>query len=251
MGYHRLQGAITWALALTSIAMPFVAAVILPDLRIMPLGDSITKGNGSPDRNGYRGILRQKLLAIEEDTNFAVDMIGSLRDGEMRDNNHEGHSGKYLVDILSYIDLSLPAKPNVVLVHAGTNNMDKEVDLDKADSLIESIIDKLFQGSPNATVLVAPVIWANDPRMQANTDAFNKKLVFIIERKQENGQHILSVPIEITAADLDDRKHPNKDGYGKMAAAWYNAILDAHSREWIEPPAKVDANKLPGMGLGF
>ncbi|KAE8375668.1 SGNH hydrolase-type esterase domain-containing protein [Aspergillus bertholletiae] len=250
MGYFQLRRVVVWALALTSLVVPHVAAGGLPDLRIMPLGDSITKGNGSPDMNGYRGKLRQKLLADVKGTDSTVDMIGSLRNGKMKDNDHEGHSGKYLADIREYLELSLAAQPNIACVHAGTNNMDKEVDLDKADSLIASIIDRLFQGSPGVTVLVAPVIWANDPRMQANTDAYNRKLAAIIQNRQTQGQHILSVPIDITADDLSDKKHPNKDGYAKMAAAWHDAIRVAHGRGWIKPPVKVDADKLPGMGLG-
>ncbi|PLB37353.1 uncharacterized protein BDW47DRAFT_126549 [Aspergillus candidus] len=243
---------LSWALALIAMVVSLAAAEKeLPDLRIMPLGDSITKGNGSPDRNGYRGKLRQKLLAEQKGTDSTVDMIGSLTEGDMRDANHEGHSGKFLADIREYIELSLPAKPNIVLIHAGTNNMDKGVDLDKADTLIESIIDRAFDGSPGVTVLVAPVIWANNPRMQENTDAFNKKLGAMIKRKQGDGQHILSVPMDITAGDLSDEKHPNAQGYQNMAVGWYEAILDAHGRGWIQPPAKVDENDLPGMGLGY
>lgn len=161
--------------ALLSI-VSMAAGQSLPGLRIMPLGDSITKGNGAKDGTGYRNKLRSQLLSYGTDSDVSVDMIGSLADGKMTDNNHEGHSGKYVQDIKGYLDLSIDAKPNVVLVHAGTNNMDKNVDLDIADTLIENIIDKLFEGSPDAVILVAPVIWANNPPMQANTDKFNLKL---------------------------------------------------------------------------
>ncbi|OGM42647.1 hypothetical protein ABOM_008414 [Aspergillus bombycis] len=246
-----LQYGLIWALALTSMVLPLAAADAVPKLRIMPLGDSITKGNGSPDMNGYRSKLRELLTSNKNDSRFSVDMIGSLQDGDMRDNDHEGHSGKYLADIQQYLKLSIEAKPNLVLVHAGTNNMDKEVDLDKADRLIESIIDRLLDGSQGVTILIAPVIWANDPRMQRNTDAYNKKLRAIIQRRQETGQHILEVPISITVSDLSDKKHPNSAGYSKMAAAWYDGILEAQTREWIKAPAAVDADDHPGMGLGY
>ncbi|KAE8363570.1 hypothetical protein BDV27DRAFT_158663 [Aspergillus caelatus] len=245
-----LQYALTWVLALTIMVLPLAAADGVPKLRIMPLGDSITKGNGSPDMNGYRSKLRERLVSSQKDSNFSVDMVGSLRDGGMQDNDHEGHSGKYLADIRQYLELSIDAKPNIVLVHAGTNNMDKEVDLDKADQLIESIIDRLFEGSRGVTVLIAPVIWANDPRMQKNTDAYNTKLRAIIKRRQQEGQHLLEVPISITASDLSDKKHPNSVGYGKMAAAWYDGILEAQTRGWIQTPAAVNAHDHPGMGLG-
>uniref|UniRef100_A0A8H7K2I0 SGNH hydrolase-type esterase domain-containing protein n=1 Tax=Bionectria ochroleuca TaxID=29856 RepID=A0A8H7K2I0_BIOOC len=89
----------------------------------------------------------------------------------MKDNNHEGHSGEYLGDIKNYWQKPMQARPNVVLIHAGTNNMDKEVDLDTAPQLITGIIDGIFDAASDVTILVAPVIWANDARMQRNTDA--------------------------------------------------------------------------------
>ena len=75
----------------------------MPNLRIQPLGDSITKGSLSSDENGYRSGLRQKLELVTK-----VDMIGSLADGSMTDNSHEGHSGEFLAGIKEFaLDLSL------------------------------------------------------------------------------------------------------------------------------------------------
>ncbi|KAM7211861.1 hypothetical protein V8F06_012773 [Rhypophila decipiens] len=198
--------------------------------------------------NGYRGPLRSKLLSYSDSQ---VDMIGSLRDGKMVDNDHEGHSGEYLHQILSHVSKSIPAKPNVVLIHAGTNNMDKGRDIDKAPELMESIIEQVFTGSPNAVVLLAPVIWADKPDMQARTDVFNEQLGGIIERRQKAGDKILKVPIDITKPDLGDLKHPNDRGYQKMADAWFKAIQEANGKGWIKAPEEVDPNKLPGMGLGY
>ena len=64
-----------------------------PSLRIMPLGDSITRGDKSQDTAGYRGPLWTKLLAA----GYNVDYVGSATDyaGTVSgmDVNHEGHSG--------------------------------------------------------------------------------------------------------------------------------------------------------------
>ncbi|OJJ00832.1 hypothetical protein ASPVEDRAFT_591077 [Aspergillus versicolor CBS 583.65] len=218
----------------------------LPPLRIMPLGDSITRGTSSPDITGYRHKLRSTLQ--NQQAGLEVDMIGSLQEGEMADNDHEGHSGKYLSDIRQYLELSIQAQPNIVCLHAGTNNMDLEVDLDSAGGVMEDIIDRLLEASQGVTVLVAPVIWANDTRIQANTDAFNEKLANIMEGME--GRQVLSVPVNITLEDLWDRKHPNERGYGKMADAWFKAVLDAQKRGWIREPESVDKDELPGMGLG-
>lgn len=241
-----LQGAIMMMMVLIALISPLASA--LPSLRILPLGDSITKGNGSKDQKGYRNRLREKLIG----RGTSVDMVGSLKHPPtgMADNDHEGHSGKVLAQINTYWKLSIAARPNVVLVHAGTNNMDLEVDLEGSPHMLASIIDGLFQNAPDTTVLVAPVIWANNPRMQKNTDRFNPQVTSIIEERQKAGKHILEVPIDINAGDLSDEKHPNDSGYEKMADAWLKAILEADKRGWLKAPTKIDAAGLPGVGLG-
>lgn len=61
------------------------------------------------------------------------------------------------------------------------------------------------------------------------------------------GKQIISVPIYIKKADLSDKKNPDDGGYSKMAAAWYDAVLDANKRGWIKSPTQVDPNNFPGM----
>ena len=220
----------------------------LPDLRIQPLGDSITQGSGSSHGNGYRGYLQARLLLS---SNITVDMIGSLRSGRMIDNDHEGHSGKCLAEIAEYWKLSIASRPNLILLHAGTNNMDLEVDLDRSPDLIASIIDDIHEEVPDATILVAPVIFANERRMNQNSAAFNKDLHEIIVERQRDDRHVLEVPINITRAELADKKHPNDQGYLKMAAAWYLAIHEANDRGWLEEPEQVDPTRpenAPGLG---
>jgi hypothetical protein len=62
----------------------------LSPVRIMPLGDSITKGSGSTSFNGYRRPLFKKLEAASH----SIDFVGSQLDGSIDfDRNHEGRSG--------------------------------------------------------------------------------------------------------------------------------------------------------------
>jgi hypothetical protein len=51
------------------------------DLRIMPLGASITQGWTSSDENGYRKHIRDKLRF----EGWKVNMVGALQDGSMKD----------------------------------------------------------------------------------------------------------------------------------------------------------------------
>ncbi|KAH7163459.1 SGNH hydrolase-type esterase domain-containing protein [Dactylonectria estremocensis] len=246
----NFQAALCVTALLSALCHP-VASEGVPSLRILPLGDSITKGSGSSDNNGYRKILRDKLVANISDSSVTVDMVGSLKHGTMPDNDHEGHSGEYLREISTYWELSIRARPNVVLIHAGTNNMDKEVELNNSLALMENIIYGIMDEAPEAVVFVAPIIWANDTRMQANTDKFNGDLNSTILEMQDNELRILQVPIDIGLSDLSDRKHPNNKGYQKMAKAWFDAIADAHARGWLQDPIPLNASDISGVGLGI
>ncbi|KAF4469589.1 chitinase [Fusarium albosuccineum] len=246
-----LQHAVLLAVTLLSTIVSFVTAQGFPDLRILCLGDSITRGSGSLDLNGYRKGLREKIVAYGNASNSLVDMVGSLKGGNMQDNDHQGHSGKMIREINTYWNLSIAARPNIVLIHAGTNNMDMGVDLDQAPMLMKNMILGIMSAAPEAVVFVAPVIWANDTRMQANTDKFNVDLRAIIAELQQAGKLLLEVPIDIGISDLADKKHPNDLGYAKMADAWYNAILQAHNRTWLQQPIKLGPQDVSSVGLSI
>lgn len=70
------------------------ATAFAASLRIMPLGDSITYGQGWDPHGGYRAVLREKLVAAGYD----VDYVGtqSANQGTLAqsgDVQHEGHPG--------------------------------------------------------------------------------------------------------------------------------------------------------------
>lgn len=240
-----------WLLQVAAVAwlnlLLLVGASSLPELRIQPLGDSITKGALSSHGNGYRGYLRDMLT---EESDKEVDMVGSLRFGNMSDNDHEGHSGHFLREIGEFYKRSIRTRPNVVLIHAGINNMDKEIDVDESPELMEKLIDGVHDEAPDAAILVMPIIWANDTRLQNNTDHFNRILSGIIKKRRDDDMHIYSVSTHMTVADLADFKHPNDQGYEKMANAWFRGIKEVNERGWLKDPVEVNAEELPRMGLG-
>ncbi|RYP76005.1 hypothetical protein DL771_002077 [Monosporascus sp. 5C6A] len=180
-----------------------------------------------------------------------IDMIGSLADGTMEDSSHGGHSGFFLAEIHGYALNSLGASPNVVLLHAGTNNMDLDVDVETAPGLVQGIIDEILERLPDTTVIVAKIIWANDdPRMQANKDAFNVGIEELVTENERAGKHVLLADMSriITSDDLKDRKYPNDKGYRKMATVWLDAIQVGIERGWILNPK--EPSETDGVGLG-
>ncbi|KAH7400346.1 hypothetical protein BKA64DRAFT_642498 [Cadophora sp. MPI-SDFR-AT-0126] len=88
-------------------------------LRIMPLGASIVYGQGSTDRNGFRYGLRNKLVWGGN----PVNMVGSGQSGLMADNDVEGWPGDIITGVAEKAKLTYPQKPNIVLIHVGTNDM--------------------------------------------------------------------------------------------------------------------------------
>lgn len=83
------------------------------ELRILPLGDSITWGYESADGNGYR------LSLLDDLTGEDVVFAGVVQNGNMADNWMAGYPGWTITMIAGVANASLVQRPNVVLIHAG------------------------------------------------------------------------------------------------------------------------------------
>lgn len=230
--------------------LPRHAEIDVP-LRIMALGDSITHGTLSSRGNGYRRPLQELLLGKDGKPGVDVDFIGSQRHGSMTDRDNEGHSGTFLSDIVGFVDLSIGAHPNLVLIHAGTNDMDKNRDVSTAIDRLEAIIRAVASGSPGVTILVAQIIFSTNQAMQTRTDKFNKQIASLVDSLAEENIKIMAVDMSdiLAKSDMSDKKHPNDRGYRKMAQAWNSAIMNAHAFGMITAPPKPLSSS--GFGLGL
>lgn len=113
---HRFRSLFVSAILLaTRLATAAPTAAIPTELRILPLGDSITYGFASPDGNGYRLKLLNDLTADGDKVVFA----GTVQNGTMADNSMAGYPGKTIEYIGDQAPSSLAQNPNVVLLMAG------------------------------------------------------------------------------------------------------------------------------------
>ena len=195
-------------------------------LRILPLGNSIAFGYLSPDGNGYRLKLLEDLIG----TNFTF--IGSVRSGNMTNNQNEGHPGATISQIQQFANNSLPEKPNLVLIHAGTNNMNDDPPNEpyaSAPKRLGSLIDAIVAGAaPNALVLVAQIIQAGNDTVNARIATFNDAVPEVVAQRAALGQNVEVIDFRsITPADLQDGLHPTEEGYLKMGDIWFVAIYTA------------------------
>ncbi|MER7047505.1 GDSL-type esterase/lipase family protein [Streptomyces jumonjinensis] len=210
-----------------------------PGLAVMPLGDSITLGVGSTTRTGYRPLLARRLA----DTTDALRFVGSMRDAD--GTRHEGHSGWRIDQLQANIGPWLTeAKPNVVLLHIGTNDMDRDHQVSTAPQRLGALIDQIHTASPDTAVVVASLVPATEPAVQARVTAYNRAIPGIVADRAARGYRITQVSMDsLTTADLNDTLHPNNSGYEKMAESFLGGIATLSRNGWIKE--KIDVKPLP------
>ncbi|GIE80338.1 hypothetical protein Aph02nite_62880 [Actinoplanes philippinensis] len=211
----------------TGLATPAAASPLDRPLRIMPLGDSITVGVGSPGKNGWRADLQRRL----HDAGVSADFVGSESDGTSGDLDHEGHGGWTIEQIAGIVDQSLSSfRPDVVLLHAGTNNITRSDDPVAAAGKLSGLIDRVRAGAPQAEIYVAKIIGTAVASEAPANRAYNALIPAVVQQK---GPRVHLVD-QSTVAGLDiyDAHHPNEFGYRKMAYTWYEAMRGTLHPEW-------------------
>lgn len=211
-----------------AVPCPTPTVTVRPTVRIMPLGDSITAGGGSTTGAGYRLPLWNLLAAGGE----RADFVGSARAGQVADPDHEGHSG-YMVDELRarIDDWIAAARPDVVLLHAGINDL-KYGERQGAEDRLLALIDRTRADKPDAAIYVMGLI-PTTGGLEGQTAAFNA----VIHDAAAGHRFTWVEPPVLAADELPDRLHPNDAGYQRMADA-FNGALARTAAERSAPPRR-------------
>jgi hypothetical protein len=202
-------------------------------LRIMPLGDSISNGGAA---GGYRRPL-QGLLAKR---GVAFDFVGSQAEGEGMDPDTEGHRG-FRTDNLrrSIIATGLveAARPDIILLHIGTNDIQQGKTASAAASNLSAIIDDLLVRLPAVRVIVAKIL--PQTGKEAHVSQFNAQVERLVQSKPRRVS-VIDMSAALSVSDLADGIHPNRAGNEKMAAVWEAEIrrLIVAERPSDEPGAR-------------
>ena len=279
-----IAGAILLALPASLPAVEPPAAAGRPPLRILPLGDSITRGSyltlkdgkavglPQPDGGGWRKGLQDRLRAA----GIAFDFVGALdylaygRDGKVDpgfDPHHHGLAGFGNARILSggtvptppdvlaargateitvppLADVLTREKPDVILLMSGANGFDAAA----RDRLIRTIGEK-----SGAHLFVATILPQKAPRAGwENVDAYNASLPAVAAAQQAAGKRITLVDMHaaLTADDLlPDGVHPNRAGMEKIAATWFAALAPPRHAEPVLEKVDVFEAKTGGYML--
>jgi len=202
-------------------------------LRIMPAGDSLTRGSsGWPKddpRGGYRGPLWARLAGQ------AVDFVGTARGGPHAiDRDHESWDGITVEELAGKLFADLPAQaPDVILLHIGTNDVLHGHSPDLVAGRLAALIDGIVARAPRTQLLVASLVGVRVPNAyHADPEAIaavNARLHATVADRAGRGEKVRFVDLHArvgrSAADFaDDGLHLSERGYREMAEAWLEAL---------------------------
>jgi lysophospholipase L1-like esterase len=200
-------------------------------IKVMPLGDSITKGTGSSDEAGYR----RDLEFLLNDAGHDVDFVGSQQHGSNDfDREHEGHAGWEANQIRDNIyNWLVNYQTDIVLLHIGTNDISSGQSVSGIVTEVGQILDNVDQYesdySTEITVFVALIVNRSNPFSTdgLSTTEYNNQILTMAQARIALGDNILLVDHESALTypnDMADILHPNDSGYDKMAATWAAAL---------------------------
>ncbi|CAG8978236.1 hypothetical protein HYALB_00010727 [Hymenoscyphus albidus] len=218
-------------------------------LRILALGDSITFGFNENPGNSYRRFLQCSLSTA----GIPVSYIGSLTNGDWTNNANEGYTGQEITQILTSASKILAQKPspNVVLIHAGSNDIIHNTDLANAPKRLGAMIDSVVEKT-DAAVLVAKIIGfgAGVTQYNAATDTYNSAIEGVVAERTKKGLRVKVVDMRavVTASDLVDGVHPKASGFKKMAKVWLDGLQGLAINNATGAFVDVGKSAVPGSG---
>jgi lysophospholipase L1-like esterase len=201
-------------------------------IRIMPLGDSITAGPGC-----WRAYLWNHL----QTTGFTdIDFVGSQPGGGCPggfpyDGDDEGHGGFAATGIADQNQLPpwlAAARPDVVLMHLGTNDMwGGTIPVSSVLAAYTKLVGQMRASNPAMKIVVAQIIPMNPPgcttcaaEVRALDDAIPGWAAGLTTAASPIVVADLWTGFDTVADTVGDGVHPNDSGFQKMAARWYPAL---------------------------
>ncbi|KAL7920056.1 carbohydrate esterase family 3 protein [Trichoderma austrokoningii] len=226
------------------------------ELRILPVGDSITYGFLSNldggDGNGYRLRLREN--ASNDSVVFAGTITSSV--GNMTDGYFAAWNGKTIQYIENNVGASLDQRPNIILLHAGTNDMNPNRSISTegndpvaASRRLGSLIDKMLDSCPDAVILVAMIVGTCHANQAPQTEVFRSLVPGVVMSRFQTGKHVLPVDFSTFAlSNLRDCIHPTNEGYQLVGDYWYDFVTQI-PQDWITKPVGDDPKRQDSLAI--
>ncbi len=230
-------------------SVPSVGADAADEIRVMPLGDSITFGMA--DEGGYRKYLSYFLKQNGYDN---IDLVGPEGSNSASftyngqqvtyDDNHAGYSGYTITDLpggwfgqlngiletMQKGDYIKKYSPDVILLQIGTNDVSNG-HLDGSEERLHTLLDYLLENMPQGGTVFMTTIPDLGNLFGGNTNAdvaeYNKLIKKVADEYSSNNKNIVYADIHSVidaSKDLADGVHPNSGGYEKMGKYWFDTL---------------------------
>lgn len=193
---------------------------------------------------GYRGPLWASLTnstADDDRASTAWAFVGTQSNGNFGAPQHEGHPGWTIPQLEKILPSWAATRPDVVLLHAGTNDLGGYVQpvatAVTAAARMRSLLNRTFVALPRVHVILASIIGATSgygghqhaafnaqlPLLVNEFSALNRSIEFLdmagaagLGASCDGGHDQLCCPLHI---------HPNDKGYAAMASVWQRSLL--------------------------
>ncbi|KAK7955848.1 carbohydrate esterase family 3 protein [Apiospora aurea] len=210
-------------------------------LRILPVGDSITAG----DEVVFAGT--ESSGTMKNGNYVSPPLSDDMPKKKANGNRKAAWSGKTIQYISDHVDPSLKQRPNIILLAAGTNDMNPNHAISTegndprgAADRLGKLIDKMVDACPDAVVVVAMIIDTCNQDQSPRTRQFQQLVPGVVRSRREDGKHVLAADFTtFQTSNLQDCIHPTNDGYKLMGDYW-NSFVHQIPRSWIEPPVGPD-----------
>jgi len=211
--------------------------------KILPLGDSITRGSNDALGDipgGYRRKLGELLVTAGVDHDFVGGRNDNTSPG--MDPDHDGNNGFRTDQMIANLPALLALQPDTVLLMAGTNDILQGVPVATAADQLRSLIETLTLSDPHRRVCVSTIIpitqaWGGRSEAFLNTaaDAYNVQVRELVRQQAEAGRRVLLVDMNALLVYSDpnpdrnffqpgDGLHPGQAGYDQMAEIWHSEV---------------------------
>jgi lysophospholipase L1-like esterase len=209
--------------------------------KILPIGDSLTEGQGKEGYQSYRGHLYNLL----QKGRYQVDFIGPQNKTTLAggDPDHAGFGGYTIgpdeskfcqncpkANIYDNLPKILSNKADVILLLIGINDLlpvkDRPVNPKDAAQKLENLVKKIKETQPQAKILVSSLLqvgWTNNEW----TDYFavNKKARELGEKSSSDKIYFVDLnKVKLEEKDFTDKLHLTDNGARKVAEGWYQAL---------------------------
>lgn len=116
-------------------------------------------------------------------------MVGSCQHGtDTTDKDHEAVPGDLINEIADRLERNLGYKPNVVIINAGTNNANLDVDVDIAGQLVEDMLDELWEypDLADSCVILSTVLPTSDSMGVTHRLSINRQYRELVARRRQD-----------------------------------------------------------------